>query len=503
MNDFRSILKNIIKMDNKINDLSEYGVYKSSINRYDTGVFFIVKENNSKKLIICDDNSNVKNLFEGINEIVEGINIKVCYLNNNNAKELRKIFSFTAPKSLKDCDITVGLGDRLGLATQGHLKLLKEYKFFPVLAQQSIRELNLTGRTYKDVLDDATWAVFQEGYKDGYGADGDHLKTFEEIEMALDNGFTMLTLDCSEHIDNTIINMEKDEIDKLYSGIDLEKRKNYESKYLGKKKINGLDIEIDLESLKEIVLIYGKAIDFTEEVYKKYLNKNKDIVFELSIDETVMTTSLEAHFVTADELIYRGVEINNLAPRFCGEFQKGIDYIGDVEEFRKEFRGHCKIAEHFDYKISVHSGSDKFSIFEVVGQEAKGKYHLKTAGTNWLEAVRVIAKLSPKLYRKMHKFAVNNVNEARKYYHVGAKEENIKNIDTVEDDKLHEYMDKDDSRQYLHITYGLILNDKDKDDKYTFRDIIYNILNENEEDYGLGLKKHIGRHLDNLNVPKV
>ena len=62
---------------------------------------------------------------------------------------------------------SLGLGDRLGLASPGHLHCLPGTKIRPVLAQQSIRELVLTGRTYEEVLDAASWAVFQEGYHTG------------------------------------------------------------------------------------------------------------------------------------------------------------------------------------------------------------------------------------------------------------------------------------------------------------------------------------------------
>jgi hypothetical protein len=81
-----------------------------------------------------------------------------------------------------------------GLSTPGHLRLIKGFKVRPVLAQQSIRELNLTGRNYPEVLADVVWAVFQEDYQVGFGADGDHLKTFEDIKMALNCGFTLLRI---------------------------------------------------------------------------------------------------------------------------------------------------------------------------------------------------------------------------------------------------------------------------------------------------------------------
>ena len=144
---------------------------------------------------------------------------KVCPQNNGNAKLLQSVISYLNPVSRKGHKFTIGLGDRLGCASEGHLKLLAGKGIFPVLAQQSIRELNLTGRTYEDVLCSAVWAVFNEGYTDGFGADGDHLKQPFEIEYAIACGFSMITLDCSEHIDNTIMPLSDEELTAKYEQI--------------------------------------------------------------------------------------------------------------------------------------------------------------------------------------------------------------------------------------------------------------------------------------------
>ena len=91
-----------------------------------------------------------------------------------------------------------------------------------------------------------------------------------------------------------------------------------------------------------------------------------------------------------------------MAPRFVGEFQKGIDYIGDLAEFEKQFAVHCAIARaRGGYKISIHSGSDKFSVYPAIGRHTGMRLHLKTAGTSWLQAVRVIARTNPPLFRRM------------------------------------------------------------------------------------------------------
>jgi hypothetical protein len=207
-----------------------------------------------------------------------------------------------------------------------------------------------------------------------------------------------------------------------------------------------------------------------------------------------------AHFFVSLQLREAGVDLYSVAPRFCGEFQKGIDYIGNLGQFRRELKAHQGIASHFGYKLSVHSGSDKFSVFPSIGEETKGHVHVKTAGTNWLEAVRVIIHRDPGLYRELHMFALDHLAEARRYYHVTLDISRIPDVLTLRDDELDGLMSQDDARQLIHITYGLILQEKDESGAYRFRDRIYRCLYENETLYSEFLREHIGNHLKALGL---
>ena len=504
-----------------------FGVYPDSINIKEGSYLFIARTGKNKALIVVGK-GNLYDRFNGeeltkqckgthpeeTGKLTDERGTKVCPLSRENCAIIREKFLFTKPVSVLKHDKSIGLGDRLGLASAGHIRLFKKYpEIKPVLAQQSIRELNLTGRTYEGVLDDASWAVFQEGYTGGFGADGDHLKKPEEVKMALDCGFTMITLDCSEHIDNTINDLSDEEVNNKYSAIYSPDIMALEDRYLGKRfRLNGkgthpektgmslnYSVEFTAPDLKRIILIYGKAINFAIQIFRTFIkNYEREVDFEVSIDETLTPTSPQAHFFVASELISQDVKVATLAPRFCGEFQKGIDYIGIIDRFEEEFKIHAAIAEHLGYKISVHSGSDKFSIFSIAGKETKGKYHVKTAGTNWLEAVRVIAEKTPAVYRQIHTFALSALDEAKKYYHIGADTGKIPDIKGLSDSELPQLMNKPDSRQVLHITYGLILQAKNPDGSYRFRDLIYDILNEYEQDYYNALYKHINRHLTDL-----
>jgi len=473
-------------------------IYPNSIQKDGDSVFFMTK---TEKGVMLGVSGPDMAAFDGEEVSRQGRAYKLCPLTVKNAGEIRKRFDFTNPKSHKGRSITLGLGDRLGLASGGHIRLLRGLDVFPVLAQQSMRELNLTGRTYEEVLADAVWAVFREGYTKGYGADGDHLKTHEEVKNALDCGYTMITLDCSEHIQNRFTSAPQSEVDAHYAALPADTIRALEKDYLGKTfPVDGeLAIEFCPADFRRMVLIYLPAIGHVLSIYNELI-KGIDVDFEVSIDETQSATLPAQHFFVANELIRQGVEITSLAPRFVGEFQKGIDYRGDVSDFERDFALHAKIADKFGYKVSVHSGSDKFSIFPAVGKLTKGRYHVKTAGTNWLEAVRVIAAHAPGLYREMHAFALENLPEARKYYHIVGEPANIPDIDSMTDAELPGLMDKDDSRQILHITYGLILQAKAEDGSPLFRDRIYEVLAQYEPEYFAALKTLFDRHLTTLGV---
>lgn len=130
---------------------------------------------------------------------------------------------------------------------------------------------------------------------------------------------------------------------------------------------------------------------------KKIATKKGEGTFiaEVSMDETdAPQTPIEMFFILA-AIADRKIPAQTIAPKFTGRFNKGVDYVGDVEQFRIEFEQDLAIIDfavkEFDLpenlKLSVHSGSDKFSIYGVIG-DAIRKYdaglHLKTAGTTWL-----------------------------------------------------------------------------------------------------------------------
>ena len=166
-----------------------------------------------QRLIVLGEKGKVRrNPFKGKNRHHDDTTLRICDFSSENTACLMDLFPYTRPIPLRKYPITVGTGDRLGLATPGHLRAVRKFQVRPVLAQESVRENKQTGRNFFEVVRDAAWAVFQENYQEGYGADGDHLKAFDEIQEALDAGDSMITLDLTEKLNPSAFTDSREEI---------------------------------------------------------------------------------------------------------------------------------------------------------------------------------------------------------------------------------------------------------------------------------------------------
>jgi hypothetical protein len=469
-------------------------VYKNSFQVCDSTSLIMINLEGEKYIVAAGEGD----LFEELKGEMTASGYKLSPLTHENRLILNRFFEWTVPAALGKDTATIGLGDRLGLASAAHIMSLAGRAVKPVLAQQSKREMDLTGRSLDDVLDDVSFAVFREGYKGGFGADGDHLKTKDEVEAALSAGYSMITLDCFDQV-KPLANLGNIDLESSYRTLPEEKRRYYEETYLDKSyPVGSLQVLMDERDYLVNVLLYHPVVEQVEKIYRDcLLPAGREIDYEISLDETLSPTSLTGHFFVARELQQRNIPIVSMAPRYVGEFEKGIDYIGDLDEFSRYVQEHAELAKHFGYRLSFHSGSDKFSTYEIINKWTGGKFHLKTSGTSWLEAVKVIIEVNPQLYRKMHHYAFKRFHEATSYYRVTADISKIEDITKLSDEDLKSLMNDRNARQLIHITFGILLQAQENG-RHLFREEIYRTLKEHEEDYEKALVKHIGHHLDLL-----
>lgn len=396
-------------------------------------------------------------------------------MNYDTARAIWELLPWTAPRRVLHEERTFGTGDRLGCATVGQLQAAAYFDVFPVLAQQSMRELQLTGRTYRDVLADVTFQVLKAGYRRGYGADGDHLKRAEDICAAIADGVTMITLDCSDHI----------HCERTAAPVPPERRARY---LQGDITVGDHLLHFTPEVLEQAQAIFSEAIDFAVDIYRHCV-EGHDVDLEISMDETDASTTPEQHYFVACELRQAGIPFATLAPRFCGEFQKGVDYIGDLGQFKREISVHAAIADALGYKLSIHSGSDKFSVFPAIGMETNEHFHAKTSGTSWLEAMRLVAQVDPALFRTCYAYAKEVFCECRAYYHVSTELSMTPDIALLPDAELPALLNLAASRQLLHITYGKLLNHP------KLRNPLFRLWRAHQAEYDALLRRHLAHHL--------
>ena len=413
-----------------------------------------------------------------------------CPLNAHNADVLRKVLPWTAPV-LVGLRKSFGFGDRLGIATPGHLDALgnlRESGFFPVLAQQSMREMARARRSPQQVMDDVTWAVVETGYRGGFGCDADHVKTEEEIDRCIDAGFIGFTLDPGQYVCATADTEDPVALRKHLAELPWDtlqsNPKDHRRRYVTRQTSGDAFSE---ETYLRAAVKYGPALAQTARLHAHLRDRFGAAPFDLevSVDETDTPTTPEQHRFIALELHRLGIDFIGLAPRFVGDFYKGVDYVGDVDAFDRDYAMHAAIAQELGpYKLSVHSGSDKLAIYPAVQRRTPDYVHVKTSGTSWLEALRVIATYAPGLFRRILDMAVDGYATNRQSYHLDGR---IECIPDVDEGALPDLLDDHHARQVVHVAFGAVL------EKYY--DEVYAVLTEHADAHREGIRRHFEKHL--------
>ncbi|GHU05267.1 hypothetical protein FACS1894158_07550 [Betaproteobacteria bacterium] len=290
-----------------------------------------------------------------------------------------------------------GIGDRF--AHQGKAQLRAIIKanetgldINPVW-NKSNREHTYVHTHPSDVRREADAAIAALGFKGKYFVDADHinLKTVEPFVETAD----FFTLDVAAFIG------------KPSSDAEIAAFVASSQKYLGELKIPGIEkpIHVTEALLKEVAGKFLAAVQHASEIYA-YLATKKDkesFITEVSMDEVDSPQTPVDMLFILKMIADKGIPAQTIAPKFTGRFNKGVDYRGDVQQFAREFEDDVLVIDFAvkefglpeTLKLSVHSGSDKFSIYPIMGDIVKkhGKgLHVKTAGTTWLEEVIGLAK---------------------------------------------------------------------------------------------------------------
>ena len=292
---------------------------------------------------------------------------------------------------------SIGIGDRFAHQGVAQLRAIMKanesgLEISPVW-NKSNREHIYVHSHPSDVRKEAHAAVAALGYKGKYFVDADHINLSTVAPFVETADF--FTLDVAAFIG------------KPSSEADVNKFVASCSKYMGALQIPGMQepLQVTESLLREIAAKFLAATQQAADIYQYLLEKKGkgNFVTEVSMDEVESPQTPVDMLFILKMLADKGVPAQTIAPKFTGRFNKGVDYKGDLQQFAREFEEDVLVIDYAvkefglpkELKLSVHSGSDKFSIYPIMADIIK-KYdkglHLKTAGTTWLEEVIGLAK---------------------------------------------------------------------------------------------------------------
>ena len=311
---------------------------------------------------------------------------------------------------------TIGVGDRFAHQANAQLqacvKLAKNGIDVIPVWNKSNREHSFIGSEPQSVFDSAQAAVEALGWERGWHVDADHINM----------GTVDKYLDCSDFFTIDVA----DSIGQAPEGGAVEMFLEKHPELVGSVSIEGIDepIEITREYVEEVAGKYLSAVAEAAKIYRHIESKKDEFIAEVSMDETDAPQTPPELLIILAALADEGVQLQTIAPKFTGRFNKGVDYVGDLAQFEKEFNDDLAVIAHAiakyglpeNLKLSVHSGSDKFSIYPIIGNAIRrtgAGVHVKTAGTTWLEELIGLAESGGEglaLSKEIYANALENVD---------------------------------------------------------------------------------------------
>ncbi|MCF8335351.1 MAG: tagaturonate epimerase family protein [Bacteroidales bacterium] len=285
-----------------------------------------------------------------------------------------------------------GIGDRFAHQGEAQLKAIIKAKEAGVsiapIWNKSFREHQTVGSNHAETKKEADGAVEALGWKENYYVDADHIN-MSNVGQFTDHA-NFFTLDVANHIGKKA---DKEELSQFVKS---------NARLIGNTEIPGIHSasQVTENAIREVGEKYLYAIQKAGEVYRFIADKKGEdhFVAEVSMDETDLPQTPFELLIILSALAHENTQLQTLAPKFSGRFNKGVDYQGDISQFEKEFEADIQILDYAtkrfglpeNLKLSIHTGSDKFSIYPVIGKIIR-KYgkgiHVKTAGTTWLAEV--------------------------------------------------------------------------------------------------------------------
>lgn len=315
---------------------------------------------------------------------------------------------------------TFGVGDRFAHQAEAQLRAFQQLEQHGVLAipvwNKSNREHTFIGSEPRSVQEAAQAAVESLGWNHPWHVDADHIR-LETVDRFLPWS-DFFTIDVA------------DSIGKPPAESDVEAFLARHPELQQELPVAGIDapLQLNRQSLTAIVRKYSLAVTEAGQIYRHIAQAKggeERFIAEVSMDETDSPQTPPELLVILALLADAGVRAQTIAPKFTGRFNKGVDYVGDLVQFEKEFNDDLAVIAHAikayglpaNLKMSVHSGSDKFSLYPIIRRalaRTGAGLHLKTAGTTWLEELIGLCEAGGAgldLAREIYRYALDHVDE--------------------------------------------------------------------------------------------
>ncbi|HUX38728.1 MAG TPA: tagaturonate epimerase family protein [Rectinemataceae bacterium] len=287
---------------------------------------------------------------------------------------------------------SIGTGDRFGMEGRAQLAALEAARAagfdVGIVWNKSAREHAIIHSSPADQRNAAAAAVSASGWRAPWFVDADHvgLKTVEAFAPHCD----FFTIDVADFIGQAP------------AAADIE---TFVARHRDLAAAKDLPAPVDAAALRSAASRYLVAVKEAGKVYRRIveLKGEKDFVAEVSMDETSEPQNPAELLAILAAISDEGIPVTTIAPKFSGRFNKGVDYVGDVAAFLSEFEADIRVTQFAvkafglpaGLKLSIHSGSDKFSLYPGIAATARklgAGFHLKTAGTTWLEELVGLAE---------------------------------------------------------------------------------------------------------------
>ena len=381
----------------------------SSFSVIPDGYLGLVENSSGRHLaVVCGEKSEWNKAWKGAEfetaDEHKKIKIGMFPLNPNNAALVRRLIGWAAPSSCGVNGISVAFSDWLGVVNSQQPNLFVHKQIKPVLVDYTPEYSNLLQRNFLEAMDTATWSVLSSGYKGGWAANAAGLKTEEEIVKALLYGYSGIGVDCSDKIDGSVEELSVEESEKRFGELDKDFKEAIDKSYLDAEfQVGDVKIKFEEKALHRMVLEFGQAIMFLQNMYKDYLDDTPwDLDFEVDLSRCDKALTPQEHYFLANELKRAAVKFDTLcvnANTFKKEMEDNLAY-------------HAGIAKAFDYRMSFADTALAFDDLAAVAKSFHQRVNFKLTHVLWLAALQTIAKTDGTLLKQIAEKAGLQVPEA-------------------------------------------------------------------------------------------